>query len=83
MFDTFSKRKLGGTGESFNWKLVRHIECLKRPVFLSGGLGAKNVKVAMKAAHPDWVDACSSLESKPGKKDSDKVKKFIKAVKHK
>lgn len=81
MFDTFSRKKLGGTGEIFNWKLVRHIECLKRPVFLSGGLDRKNVRAAIKAAHPDWVDACSSLEAKPGKKDANKVKRFISVAK--
>ncbi len=81
MFDTFSKVKLGGTGESFDWKLARYAGCLKRPVFLSGGLSQKNVNGAIKAAHPGWVDACSLLESQPGKKDPEKVMKFIKAAK--
>ncbi|TBR19412.1 N-(5'-phosphoribosyl)anthranilate isomerase, partial [bacterium] len=83
MFDTFSKTKLGGTGESFNWRLIRHIECLKSPVFLSGGLNERNVKAAIKSVHPDWVDACSSLEIRPGKKDAGKIRRFIKAAKNK
>ncbi len=81
MFDTLSKMKFGGTGESFDWKLVRHTDCLKKPVFLSGGLSQKNVKGAIKAAHPGWVDTCSLLENQPGKKDPEKVTKFIKAAK--
>jgi phosphoribosylanthranilate isomerase len=80
LFDTFVKSKAGGTGKNFNWKLVRHIDGFTRPVFLSGGLNAKNVAEAIKQVHPDWVDVSSSVEIKPGKKDYKKVKKLIEAV---
>ena len=81
LFDTFTKSKAGGTGKRFDWRLIRHINGLKRPVFLSGGLSAKNVEDAIRCVHPDWVDVCSSVEIRPGKKDHRKVKEFIKAVK--
>jgi len=81
LFDTFMETKFGGTGRAFNWKMVRHIDGLRRPVFLSGGLNAGNVKKAIEIVHPAWVDASSSLEIKPGKKDTRKVKEFIKAAK--
>lgn len=81
LFDTFIKSKVGGTGKKFDWRLIRHINGLKRPVFLSGGLSAKNVLDAIKCVHPDWVDVCSSVELRPGKKNHRKVKEFIKAVK--
>jgi len=81
LFDTYVPGKSGGTGKSLNWELVRHIDGLKRPVFLSGGLHAGNVEKAIEVAHPDWVDASSSLEIRPGKKDPRKVKRFIQAVK--
>jgi phosphoribosylanthranilate isomerase len=80
LFDTFVESKLGGTGEQFDWKLIRHICDIKRPVFLSGGLTEKNVKLAIDSLNPDWVDVSSSLESKPGKKDHKKITRFIKAV---
>lgn len=83
LFDTFIRSKSGGTGKSFNWKLIRHIRDLKRPIFLSGGLTAKNVKLAIKTARPHWVDVSSSVEIKPGKKAHKKVKEFIKAAKGK
>ncbi len=81
LFDTYMPLKPGGTGKTFNWKLVRHVDGLKRPVFLSGGLNKNNVRQAIEIAKPDWVDASSCLEKSPGKKDHKKIKEFIKAAK--
>lgn len=78
LFDTFSKSKFGGTGRVFDWSLLTSI---KHTVFLSGGLNANNVNQAIKEALPAWVDASSSLEVAPGKKDPQKVRKFIQAAK--
>ena len=36
---------------------------------------------AISLAHPEWVDACSSVELYPGKKDQKKVTRFIQAAK--
>ena len=81
LFDTYTKSKFGGTGKKFNWELIRHVDDIKKPIFLSGGLTEKNVRAAIKYVHPDWVDVSSSLEIKPGKKDPKKVKDFIKTAK--
>ena len=81
LFDTFVKSKIGGTGKKFDWKLIRHIDNIKRPVFLSGGLTAENVKQAINAVRPHWVDVSSSVEEKPGKKDHKKLTRFIRAAK--
>ncbi len=80
LFDTFVKSKIGGTGKKFNWALIRYLSGFRKSIFLSGGLDAKNIQVAIKQAHPDWVDVSSSVEIKPGKKDYKKVKEFIEAV---
>jgi len=81
LFDTFVKSKAGGTGRKFDWKLLSRINNkISCPVFLSGGLNEKNVREAVRSARPDWVDASSSLEIKPGKKDPKKVREFIKAA---
>lgn len=81
LFDTFSKAEIGGTGKSFNWKLLtKDVSNFKVPVFLSGGLNPKNVKQAIETVHPDWVDASSSLEVRRGEKDHKKVREFIEAV---
>ncbi len=81
LFDTYSSSKLGGTGKKFTWELLDQLGDLKQSIFLSGGLNAKNVQAAIKAVHPQWVDASSSLESLPGKKDHKRVKSFIAAAK--
>ena len=81
LFDSFSKVKPGGTGNKFNWKILAQTVRMKPVVFVSGGLTAGNVKKAIKLLKPDWVDASSSLESRPGKKDHQKIQKFIQAVK--
>ena len=81
LFDTFVKSKVGGTGKRFDWKLVRHIDNIKRPVFLSGGLTAENVKNALEVVKPHWVDVSSSVEASLGKKDHKKVKEFVRIVK--
>ncbi|MFA6216571.1 MAG: phosphoribosylanthranilate isomerase [Candidatus Omnitrophota bacterium] len=80
LFDTYVASKVGGTGKRFDWKLIRHLRDLKRPIFLSGGLTAKNVLEAVKVARPDWVDVSSSLEISPGKKDHAKVTAFIRSI---
>jgi len=80
LFDTFVPSKLGGTGKKFDWKLIRHIDSIKLPVFLSGGLTEKNVREAIKHVCPAWVDVSTSVEIKPGKKDHKKIKRFIQAA---
>ena len=81
LFDTYSKSKSGGTGKKFNWNLLKQIVKINHPVFLSGGLTCGNVPKAIKLLKPDWVDASSALEIRPGKKDHQKIRRFIKAVK--
>lgn len=49
-------------------------------VVLAGGLGAENVREAIAAVHPWAVDAASSLESAPGIKDPDKVRRYVEAA---
>ncbi|MBI4982632.1 MAG: phosphoribosylanthranilate isomerase [Candidatus Omnitrophica bacterium] len=83
LFDTFVDSKLGGTGKKFNWRLIKHLQGIKQPIFLSGGLNCRNVKKAIRYLHPDWVDVCSSVELLPGKKNHKKIRDFVRAVKGK
>jgi len=77
MFDSYKKGFWGGTGKKFDWDLIKNLQAGKKPIFLSGGLNAKNVEKAIKLIKPDWVDVSSLVESRPGKKNIKKVKKFI------
>jgi phosphoribosylanthranilate isomerase len=82
LFDTLSPGYFGGTGKIFNWKfLARDLAGVKTPVFLAGGLNEKNVLRAVRIVDPEWIDVSSSLESGPGKKDRNKVKRFIASAK--
>jgi len=67
----------GGSGRSFDWELVRGSRCR---IILAGGLHAGNVKKAVETVQPWGVDACSRLETAPGKKDWQKVLEFVRAA---
>jgi phosphoribosylanthranilate isomerase len=80
LMDSYSKNVYGGTGVSFNWDIVKDYY-REIPVILSGGLDAENVRQAVDIVKPFGVDASSKLEIYPGKKDIDKVTKFINVLK--
>lgn len=69
--------EFGGTGKTFDWTLAAGSSAR---IILAGGLDAANVAEAIQAAQPWGVDACSRLESKPGKKDSKRVREFVHAA---
>lgn len=50
------------------------------PTVLAGGLDPENVGQAIRDALPDAVDASSGLEAGPGRKDLERVKRYIDAV---
>ncbi|HTP86108.1 MAG TPA: phosphoribosylanthranilate isomerase [Bryobacteraceae bacterium] len=77
LLDTAVPGMHGGTGQSFAWHLAR-IEGWK--VVVAGGLDGDNVRDAIRAARPWGVDACSRLESAPGRKDHRKMTEFIHAA---
>jgi phosphoribosylanthranilate isomerase len=67
----------GGAGHTFDWTLARRTAIR---IVLAGGLDASNVAQAISIAHPWGVDACSRIESAPGKKDHAKMQAFIRAA---
>jgi len=67
----------GGTGQTFDWSLVAGAAT---KIIVAGGLDASNVRAAIRTARPWGVDACSRLESAPGKKDHGKMAEFLKAA---
>jgi phosphoribosylanthranilate isomerase len=64
----------GGTGKTFDWSLAGG---LTGKIVLAGGLDAGNVAEAIRRLKPWGVDACSRLESAPGKKDPEKLRAFV------
>jgi phosphoribosylanthranilate isomerase len=69
----------GGTGETFDWELVRARRS-KVPLILSGGLTPENVAEAIAVVHPYAVDTASATESAPGHKDPERLRAFFAAV---
>jgi phosphoribosylanthranilate isomerase len=66
------------SGIAFDWRLAL---AAAKPIILAGGLDASNVAQAVALAHPWGVDACSRIESAPGKKDHRKMTEFLIAAK--
>ena len=69
----------GGNAMAWDWAIAEEF-AHHYPLILAGGLSAENVAAAIAACLPDAVDASSSLEAEPGRKDMDKVKRFIEEV---
>jgi len=81
LLDTLSENGIGGTGKVFNWATAAKITGFFPKVYLAGGLSPENVGDAIRLVRPYAVDACSLLENAPGRKDSDKIGRFIVAAK--
>jgi phosphoribosylanthranilate isomerase len=62
------------------WSLVRQTAA-RTPLILSAGLTPDNVAEAVRLCRPFGVDVNSGVEARPGKKDPDKVRRFIAAAK--
>ena len=78
LLDSRVEGKYGGTGESFNWKLVQQI-AKRFPVIIAGGLNPKNVAKLIERVALWGVDVSSGVET-GGVKDTAKIKAFIEAV---
>ena len=85
LLDSGSGERPGGTGAKFDWNRNReYVKSLgKTPqmkVIVAGGLTSENVGEAISTFAPWGVDVVSGVESAPGKKDPEKVRAFVKAV---
>jgi phosphoribosylanthranilate isomerase len=84
----------GGSGKNFDWSLAAKEKTKKADgptnavgtpvrstkIILAGGLDSSNVARAIALARPWGVDACSRIESAPGKKDLKKMRAFLEAA---
>ncbi len=67
----------GGTGRTFDWSRAADFP---QRFIVAGGLDGDNVAKAIDLAKPWGVDACSRLESEPGKKNPERVRHFVEAA---
>ncbi len=83
--DSSTERQPGGTGEVFDWqRAASMVGLINRivPIVIAGGLTSENVNDAMRVLSPWGVDVSTGVEASPGKKDPEKVRAFIHAVRN-
>jgi phosphoribosylanthranilate isomerase len=82
LVDAYAPGVGGGTGRTARWDLLfPRPECLSGiPLVLAGGLTAENVGLAIITTRCTGVDTASGVETSPGLKDADKVKRFAQAA---
>lgn len=76
LYDTASAMR-GGVGQTFDWSLLADTNMHR--AFLAGGLVPENVGDAIGKLTPFAVDVSSGVETN-GKKDAEKIRRFMKAV---
>ncbi len=81
LVDAHVPGKFGGTGQVAPWHLLTDFQP-GVPVILAGGLTPDNVADAIRIVKPYAVDVASGVESSPGKKDADKLRRFIDAARN-
>jgi phosphoribosylanthranilate isomerase len=79
LFDKGAKGLFGGTGESFDWGLLRERRS-EVPAIVAGGLKPENVAEAIATTHAYAVDVASGVEAEPGRKDHAAMNAFFEAA---
>jgi len=87
LFDTAAvvagKKKFGGTGMTADWSIIRRVLDTIRgrvPVLLAGGINPDNAAAGLAEVEPDGLDLCSGVEAAPGRRDPEKVRALMAAV---
>jgi phosphoribosylanthranilate isomerase len=79
LFDRASVLGAGGTGRPFDWNTLAG-RSFPAPVFVAGGLSPETVGVAIRRVRPAGVDVASGVESQPGVKDPERMRRFFEEV---
>jgi phosphoribosylanthranilate isomerase len=83
LIDSGSETRTGGTGLTFDWSRAQpFITGLRKKfkVIVAGGLRPDNVAKAIEMFRPWGVDVASGVEAEPGRKDLEKLRAFVAAV---
>lgn len=77
LLDAYVPDQRGGTGKTCDWDLARQAVSTGKPIILSGGLTPDNVSEAIQIVRPYAVDVSGGVENTPGKKDHERIRRFI------
>lgn len=80
LLDAYVAGARGGTGHTFDWTLASLTRERVSKLFLAGGLNPDNVAAALAAVLPYAVDVCSGVETSPGRKSPELIRRFVEQV---
>lgn len=83
LLDAYSPAARGGTGQAFDSQLASTASprlALRAKLILAGGLDSESVGTGIRLIRPWGVDVVTGVESAPGKKDPEKLRAFVAAV---
>jgi len=78
VLDGHGAGQAGGSGHRFDWSRLPH--ACDRPILLAGGLGPDNVGEAIRTVRPWGVDVSSGIETAPGRKHPEAMRRFVEAA---
>jgi phosphoribosylanthranilate isomerase len=79
LLDSHREGAFGGTGERFEWTLLKRAY-LDKPLIVAGGLTPENVGNAVRELRPHAVDVATGIENEGGGKDRKKMQDFVAAA---
>ena len=79
LLDSHREGAFGGTGERFEWTLLKRAH-LDKPLIVAGGLTPENVGNAVRELRPHAVDVATGIENAEGGKDRKKMQDFVAAA---
>lgn len=78
ILDSHDTDGMGGTGKTVDWKRIPQDS--GKPLVVAGGLTPGNVGQAVRMINPYAVDVSTGIETSPGRKNFEKMKAFVEAV---
>ena len=80
LLDSWNEKTYGGSGIRINSKYLKELN-FSKPWLLAGGISIDWLKQILIDIKPDGIDISSSIESAPGIKDLNKIKKLLNLIK--
>ncbi len=77
LLDSTARWSEGEARVPISWTVARRAVAMGRRIILAAGLTPDNVAAAIRVVGPYAVDVASGVEAVPGRKDPDKVRRFV------